>query len=120
MCGGVGGGYLLLHTFPQPTTFHSPLPTSPNAEPVISHAWPALSHAWPPLSHACLLQVAQMYVTRPLLLQGRKSHLRLWVLVTQHHPLKAYLHRQGFEGAGALLSQGGGALPPSQVGGGCS
>ncbi|KAG2454005.1 hypothetical protein HYH02_001048 [Chlamydomonas schloesseri] len=41
------------------------------------------------------LQVAQQYVTNPLLVLGRKCHLRLWVLVTAHSPLRAYLHRRG-------------------------
>ncbi|KAF5841722.1 tubulin-tyrosine ligase family-domain-containing protein [Dunaliella salina] len=41
------------------------------------------------------LQVAQLYLTRPLLLEGRKSHLRLWVVVTHHSPLEAFLHRKG-------------------------
>ncbi|PNH02903.1 Tubulin polyglutamylase TTLL7 [Tetrabaena socialis] len=41
------------------------------------------------------LQVAQQYVANPLLLEGRKSHLRLWLLVTAHSPMRAYLHRRG-------------------------
>lgn len=41
------------------------------------------------------VKVAQQYITNPLLLQGRKSHLRLWLLVTSHQPLRAYLHGQG-------------------------
>ncbi len=40
------------------------------------------------------LQVAQLYITRPLLLAGgRKWHMRLWVVVTAHAPLRAYVHR---------------------------
>lgn len=38
-------------------------------------------------------QVAQRYVSNPLLLLGRKFHLRLWVLVATNSPLRAYLHR---------------------------
>jgi hypothetical protein len=34
-------------------------------------------------------------VTDPLLLDGRKFHFRLWMLVTGHAPLRAYLHDQG-------------------------
>lgn len=41
------------------------------------------------------VKVAQQYITNPLLLQGRKFHLRLWLLVTSHQPLRAYLHNQG-------------------------
>jgi tubulin polyglutamylase TTLL6/13 len=39
--------------------------------------------------------VAQLYVTNPLLLSGRKFHLRLWMLVTGHAPLRAYMHTKG-------------------------
>ena len=39
------------------------------------------------------MQVAQLYLTRPLLLEGRKLHMRLWVVVTHHAPMQAYLHR---------------------------
>ncbi len=39
------------------------------------------------------VQVAQLYVSRPLLLEGRKFHLRLWLVVTAHSPLQAYMHR---------------------------
>lgn len=41
------------------------------------------------------LQVAQLYCQNPMLLEGRKFHLRLWVVVTGHAPLRAYLHRRG-------------------------
>ena len=41
------------------------------------------------------LKVAQRYITDPLLLRGRKFHLRLWVVVTGHAPLRAYMHTQG-------------------------
>lgn len=38
-------------------------------------------------------QVVQQYVADPLLIHGRKFHLRMWVVVTQHAPLHAYMHR---------------------------
>ncbi|GBF94938.1 tubulin tyrosine ligase [Raphidocelis subcapitata] len=41
------------------------------------------------------LKVAQLYITNPMLLSGRKFHLRLWVAVTGHAPLRAYMHTQG-------------------------
>lgn len=41
------------------------------------------------------LKVAQLYITNPLLMEGRKFHLRLWVLVTGQRPLRAYMHAQG-------------------------
>jgi hypothetical protein len=45
-----------------------------------------------PQSH---IKVAQQYITNPLLIQNRKFHLRLWLLVTSHSPLRAYLHSGG-------------------------
>lgn len=39
------------------------------------------------------LRVVQRYISDPLLVQGRKCHLRLWAVVTGIRPLRAYLHR---------------------------
>ena len=39
--------------------------------------------------------VAQRYITNPLLVRGRKIHLRLYLLITNLHPLRALLHREG-------------------------
>ncbi len=39
--------------------------------------------------------LAQRYVARPLLVDGRKFGLRVWVAVTGHSPLRAYLHQNG-------------------------
>jgi hypothetical protein len=46
-------------------------------------------------AHRRLLKVAQLYVRDPLLVRGRKFHLRLWVLVTGCSPLRAFLHDEG-------------------------
>ncbi|KAJ1479279.1 tubulin-tyrosine ligase family-domain-containing protein [Baffinella frigidus] len=40
--------------------------------------------------------IVQRYVDRPLLLDGYKFDLRLYVLVTSMEPLEAFTHRQGF------------------------
>ena len=37
----------------------------------------------------------QRYVSDPLLIQGRKFGIRVWVLVTGHDPLRVYLHGKG-------------------------
>jgi hypothetical protein len=38
---------------------------------------------------------AQRYVADPLLIGGRKFGVRVWVLVTGHDPLRAYIHANG-------------------------
>ena len=39
--------------------------------------------------------VAQRYITNPLLVNGRKFHIRLYLLITSLQPLRAYLHKEG-------------------------
>lgn len=39
--------------------------------------------------------VAQKYITNPLLVNGRKFHIRLYLLVTNLQPLRAFLHKEG-------------------------
>lgn len=39
--------------------------------------------------------VAQKYIANPLLVLGRKFHLRLYLAVTNLHPLRILLHKQG-------------------------
>jgi hypothetical protein len=39
--------------------------------------------------------VVQRYIINPLLLNGRKFHIRLYLLITNLQPLRAYLHREG-------------------------
>lgn len=39
--------------------------------------------------------LAQQYITNPLLIQGRKFGLRVWVLVPDVNPLRVYLHQNG-------------------------
>jgi hypothetical protein len=39
--------------------------------------------------------LAQQYINSPLLINGRKFGVRLWVLVPGAAPLRVYLHRNG-------------------------
>ena len=39
--------------------------------------------------------IAQRYIINPLLVNGRKFHLRLYLLITNMQPLRALLHREG-------------------------
>jgi Tubulin-tyrosine ligase family len=39
--------------------------------------------------------LVQEYVDKPLLLDGYKSHLRLYVLVTSVNPLRCFLYKDG-------------------------
>ena len=40
--------------------------------------------------------VIQKYITNPLLLDGYKFYLRLYVVVTSFQPLEAFLYQDGF------------------------
>jgi hypothetical protein len=54
-----------------------------------------------PAHHACRLPsakpfvLAQRYVANPLLINGCKFGIRLWLLVTGVDPFTCYLHKQG-------------------------
>lgn len=40
--------------------------------------------------------VVQKYLKNPLLLDGYKFDMRIYVLVTNLHPLEAFVYREGF------------------------
>jgi len=39
--------------------------------------------------------VVQEYIDKPLLLQGYKCHLRMYVLITNVDPLRCYIYKDG-------------------------
>ena len=40
--------------------------------------------------------IISTYIDRPLLIGGKKFDLRVYVIVTNYRPLKAYVHQEGF------------------------
>lgn len=47
------------------------------------------------IPHDKLDYIAQRYISNPLLLNGRKFHIRLYLVITSLQPLRALLHREG-------------------------
>ena len=39
--------------------------------------------------------IAQRYISNPLLVRGKKFHLRLYLVITNLHPLRALVHKEG-------------------------
>jgi hypothetical protein len=49
--------------------------------------------------------VAQRYLTNPLLIHGRKFGLRVWVVLTNTDPMRAYIHTNGLVLFSSSVSQ---------------
>jgi hypothetical protein len=84
--GGSGGREIALTSAPEEMTAYCTGRTSPRSSD-------RRSTTPPPADPDPLTYIASHYIENPLLVDGRKTDLRVYVLVTSFQPLRAYIYR---------------------------